>query len=293
MLRFVLTSREPQDKPQSEARARFIYEWRYIHIGLMLTTPTVMRSFQRYVQHIEPDGATDGMFPYGRHEKHWYNMADHMLESVDGMFAIFKGEDYPRRMFPHRFGDHNFAIELIDEGTVLFDQQIPFTGRGGVKLVNWLRRADGLEQDEFVLQLNQRAEELVQLAKSGGRVKRGVHSHQLPLDASLFKGSLFEMGGVQTYAAIEELWFESLDDLREFTNDADTRDLFKRREDIVDAAGSFSLVMNERVVWDYSLTPQAAVLNENSLEAVIARQELAWLDNGGWTGVPPVRDESY
>ena len=260
----------------------------------MLTTPTVMQGFQRYAQHLEPDGVTDDMFLYGRHPSEWFNMADHVLETFDDLKAIFQQEDYPRRMTPHSFGSHQFALELIEDATVDLDEATPFTGRGGVKLINWLYRAEGIDQQAHLdAWLDGRLVHLVEAAKSSGLVKRYTHSNQLPLDPDLFKGSLFEKGGVATYAGIEELWFESLDDLRAFVQSPEAREAVDKRQGVVDADRSFSIVMTERVVWDYSFMPRPAIQDPDSLEARIARQELAWIDNGGWTTVLPPSDTPY
>jgi hypothetical protein len=264
---------------------QFDYEWSVMHPTLMVTTPSVMAGFLRYVQHRTAAGATDEHFMYGRHEHDWYAMSDHWLVDLDALMAIFQGEDYPRRMAGHAFGGVDFVIELM-EGAVLHDQPVPFTGRGGVKLINFVARDADVDQqafesrwcDDYAKQVLSRADDAA--------LMRYVQNTQLPLDASLFKGSLFEAGGVQTYAGIEELWFEDLDALAAWCRTATTQDgLLEAADGLIDADRSFSMVTVERVVWDYTSanpSPRPAMENPDSLEAQLVKNELP---PGGWNQV--------
>jgi hypothetical protein len=78
------------------------------------------------------------------------------------------------------------------------------------------------------------------------------------------------------YAGIEELWFDDLDALYTFTQDAGVRAAVLARDAPVDPARSFSLVATERVVYDYTLgdssSPAPAVLDHDSLEARVDAQ---------------------
>ena len=60
------------------------------------------------------------------------------------------------------------------------------------------------------------------------------------VDREDFKGTLFELAGVGGYAGIEELWFEDLEALLRFTQDAGVRASILRADDPVDPAGSFA-----------------------------------------------------
>jgi hypothetical protein len=111
-----------------------------------------------------------------------------------------------------------------------------------------------------------------------GRLVQNVH---VEVDRSDFKGTLFELAGVGGYAGVEELWFEGLDDLLRFTRDAGVRAAVLSADAPVDPAGSFSLVVTERVVYDFTLgegsSPRPAVLVPGSLEARVDAQGYA-----GW-----------
>ena len=284
MMKFWLASRPPEHMD----RAEFDFQWSYIHVALMISTPSVMRGFQRYTQHRVADGATADILPYGAAAENWYNISDHWLPSLAELMAIFQSEDYQRRMHPHKFGGgHPLVIELTS-GEVLYDQPRPFTGRGGVKLVNFLARSDSLDQHEFAATWHDiYGPQVVLTARDDGHIKRYVQNPQLPLDASIFAGTLFEMGGVQTYAGIEELWFEDLASLRThvFGSGGKLRD---QADTFIDADRSFSMAVVERVVYDYTTdppSPRPAIENPDSLEAAVLRQERGW---GEWNKIQPV-----
>lgn len=283
MMKFWLVSRPPDDMD----RAEFDFHWSYIHVALMISTPTVMHGFRRYAQHRIAEGATTDLLPYGAAAEDWYNISDHWLDSLPALMEIFQSEDYRRRMHPHKFGGGNSLVIELTSGEVLYDQPEPFTGRGGVKLVNFLVRADSLEQNEFAKTWHDSyARQVVKAARSSGHVKRYVQNPQLPLDASAFAGTLFEMGGVQTYAGIEELWFEDLPSLRAYRDGAGA-ELLSAAEGLVDAERSFSMAVVERVVYDYTSNQPSrrpAIEDPDSLEASILRQERGW---GEWNKIEP------
>jgi hypothetical protein len=94
-------------------------------------------------------------------------------------------------------------------------------------------------------------------------------------DKELFKGTLFERGGLNSYIGFEEFWFDNLDDLANFKIVAAAEAGITNRDDC------FSVVTTERIVYDYSLgdksSPTAAVLSPGTLEAQIYAQGLS-----GW-----------
>lgn len=266
-------------------RERFDYEWSVIHTSLMVTTPSVMRTFERYVQHrcVRDELDWASMVPP---TTDWYNSSRHDLADLSQLQEqIFGGEDYPRRMFGHNFGDDSFVIELTTSETVL-DTAASHPGSGGVKLLNFLKRRDGLSQVEFEQQWrNSYTEAFLSAAKaSNNSVQRYVQNYQLPLDASIFAGSLFEAGGVQTYSGIEEIWFDDLESLKRFQSDpAAVNALAPALGAIAEIDQSFSMTVVERVVWDQTGDgPQPAVLDPNSFEAKLVAAERP---NDAWAAI--------
>ncbi len=280
-MKFTLVSRPKPDA----SRDYFDYEWGLIHTGLMATTPSVMKNFQRYIQHRAVDGITNDQVPYPLSTQGWYNMADHWVENLEALTeGIFGGGEYTRRMQPHSFGDKAFVIELTD-GVVLFDDPARVNGEG-VKLVNFLKRSEGIDAAEFYQKWQGQYAQTLLAQMTGDRplVRRYVQNKQLPLDPAVFKGTLFEMGGVGTYAGFEELWFDDLESLTAFTQDPEFRGLAALKDEFVDSENSFSLVLVERVVWDFTIpgAPRPAVLDPNSFEAQMIASERAW---GEWNTI--------
>jgi len=74
MMKFTLASHHKDDG----TRERFFYEWSIIHVALMLTSPSVMKLFRRYVQHYNILGVTNDMLvhPLGEYDYRKCNYAN-------------------------------------------------------------------------------------------------------------------------------------------------------------------------------------------------------------------------
>ena len=268
MIKFQLISRR---KP-GDTQEKYFYEWGIIHVALMITTPSVMCTFKRYAQHFTVNGVEGKRLLYPLSDMAWDNFADHWLKRPEDNLVPFESDDYMQRMHPHNFGDFHFVIEYLPE---TLRDEVPEFESGGVKLVHVVRSRRGLSLDEFAAAW--RDEHAAALLAAGatrpGRLVQNLHAE---VDKETFKGTLFELAGVGGYAGIEELWFEDLDALLEFTRDAGVRAAVLSEDAPVDPAGSFSMVVTERVVYDYARrsgkSPLPAVLDPHSLEAAIDSQ---------------------
>lgn len=268
MIKFQLISRR---KP-GDSQEKYFYEWGIIHVALMITTPSVMRTFKRYAQHFTVNDVDGSQLLYPLSEMAWDNFADHWLERPEDNLVPFRSDDYMRRMHPHSFGDSSFVIEYTRE---TLRDEAPWFQPGGPKLIHVVRGRAGLSRDEFAAAWRDR--HAAALLEAGAtRPGRLVQSLHVEVDREVFKGTLFELAGVGGYAGVEELWFDDLDALLRFTQDAGVRDAVLAGDAPVDPAGSFSLVVAERVVYDYTLgdgsSPPPAVLDPESLEAGIDAQ---------------------
>ena len=278
MIKFQLISRRKPDDTQE----KYFYEWGIIHVALMITTPSVMRAFKRYAQHFTVNGVDGGRLLYPLSDMAWDNFADHWLERAEDNLVPFDSDDYMQRMHPHSFGDSNFVIEYLME---TFRDDAPGFAAGGVKLIHVVKSRSGLASDEFAAAWRER--HAAALLRAGatrpGRLVQNLHAE---VDEETFKGTLFELAGVGGYAGIEELWFDDLDALLRFTQDGGVRASILGADDPVDPAGSFSMVVTERVVYDYTLghesSPVPAVLDPESLEARVDAQKYAGWNVPGW-----------
>jgi len=277
MLKFMLASRS---KPE-HTKERYFFEWGIIHVALMLTTPTVMSTFRRYAQHFVPDGL-DGdrlLFPFS--PMAWENMADHWLETWDDLVLPFKAEDYPNRMQPHNFGDSNFDLQLMT-GEELYAQDGYYSG--GVKLIHFLHRRDDVSPDDFKAAYRAHGEVLVEAGN--GNLRKYVQNTETHGDPEYFRGTLFELGGVNTYAGVEELWFDDVDAVYEFCEDAERAAMLRESYAAFADDTSYSMVTTERVVFDFAtaghVSPRPAVLQAGTIEALVDAQGYTGWWVPGW-----------
>lgn len=270
MMKFILAARK---KPE-DTQERYFYEWSIIHVALMITNPSTQRAFRRYTQHYTINGVSNELLWHPLSPMAWDNLADHWVETFEDLVSSVRGRDYVERMQPHKFGDSAFVVELTG-GRVIHEQ--PDFQSGGVKLIHFLRKAPALSQERFDRNWEQQhAPELVGELRKLGLLRKYVQNPRLELDPALMKGTLFEAGSVGTYAGIEELWFNGLEDLVRLRKDTGAWERIRASYATLTGAESFSMVTTERVVFDYVTpgrqTPRPAVLTPGTLEALIDAQ---------------------
>ena len=271
MMKFILaTRRKPEDTQE-----RYFYEWGVIHVALMVSNPSTLQVFKRYAQHYTINGVPGDLLWHPFSDMGWDNMADHWLERFDDIAVSVRSADYVQRMQPHKFGDSHFAVELTG-GRVLHEE--PGFQNGGVKLIHFLRKRPELSQEEFDRRWkDEHAPVVLDALRSAGILRKYVQSPRLPLDPAMFKGTLFEAGGVGLHGGIEEFWFRSLDDLARLRNDPAAWERIRSSDRRLTAqSGSFAMVTTERVVFDFATpglnTPTPAVLIQGTFEAMIEAQ---------------------
>ena len=280
MLKFTLASRHKDEG----TRERFFYEWSIIHVALMLTTPSTFRVFRRYVQHYGIQGITNDMLIHPFSDQDWESFADHWVERHEDVMNSVHNRDYVERMQPHSFGSHRF-ITGLSTFDVIYEQ--PGFRSGGVKLIHFLKKKAGLSQEAFNRQFHgPHASAWNHLIASKGLLRKYVQDTPVDLDPAIFKGTLFEMGSIGLYAGMEEFWFESVDALARLRREPQIcKAICDSEGSFVDPAGSISMVVNERVVFDFvtpnERTPMPAVTNPDSLEAIIDRQGYKDFDKPG------------
>lgn len=275
-IKFILCARRKREDSQE----RYFYEWGNVHVAMMLTTPVVTRVFQRYVQHFAITGVESDRLIFPLSDMDWDNMADHWLATYDDFVASLTDEGYRERMQPHKFGDDAFALAL-STGHLRFVRE-GFRSGGGVKLAHWLRKNPALSNDEFNRRyISEYGPALVD-ALGGNLLRKYVQNTQLQIAPERFAGTLFEHGDVGKYAGIDELWFDSLDDVYRLQEDPSLYDrLLAAGEGLFDPEESFSMVTTERVVFDFvtpgEKSPAPAIQNPDSLEArVVAQGNRDW-----------------
>ena len=284
MMKFILAAR----RKTGDTQERYFYEWSIIHVALMITNPSTQRAFKRYAQHYTINDIDENALWFPRSAMAWDNMADHWLETMDDLRASVASDDYRNRMQPHKFGGDDFCVELTD-GRVLYEA--PDFRNGGVKLVHFLRKRPDYSESEFSDRMREEhAPLLLEAVRPLGLLRKYVQNPRLPLDPALFKGTLFEQGGMGNHAVIEEFWFSGVDDFKRLRACPGWDRILSSYRRFV-AEGSFSMVTTERVVFDYVTpdrqTPRPAVLTPGTLEYLIDQQGYTGFNVPKPPGAPP------
>jgi hypothetical protein len=283
-MKFILAARR---KPE-DTQERYFYEWGIIHVALMITNPSTQRAFTRYAQHYTINGVSNDVLWHPLSPMAWDNMADHWLDKFEDLGASVRSEDYVRRMQPHKFGDSNFAVELTS-GRVIYEAA-DFQN-GGVKLIHFLKRGSGISREDFDRRWqDEHAPLVLEALRPLGVLRKYVQNPTLPLDPQIFKGTLFEAGGVGQHGGVEEYWFNGLDDLKRLRQEP-AWERIKASDAHLTAPGSFSMVTTERVVFDYVTpgrqTPRPAVLTPGTLEWMLDAQGYSEFNVPKPPGGPP------
>jgi EthD domain len=283
-MKFILAARR---KPE-DTQEKYFYEWGIIHVALMITNPSTQRVFKRYAQHYTINGVPNELLWHPLSPMAWDNMADHWLDKFEDLGASVHSAVYITRMLPHKFGDPNFAVELTG-GRVMFEAA-DFQN-GGVKLIHFLKRSADISQEEFDRRWqDEHAPLVLEALRPLGGLRKYVQNPTLPLDPQIFKGTLFEAGGIGQHGGIEEYWFNGLDDLKRLRQDS-AWERIKASDARLTAPGSFSMVTTERVVFDYVTpgreTPRPAVLTPGTLEWMLDAQGYSEFNVPKPPGAPP------
>ena len=141
-------------------------------------------------------------------------MADHWLETWADLVLPFKADDYPNRMQPHNFGDSNFDLQLM---TGASSTRTTGTTAAAVKLVHFLHRREDVGLEDFKARYRAHGDVLVEAGR--GLLRKYVQNTETTGDPAYFKGTLFELGGVNSYTGVEELWFDDVDAVYAFCAD--------------------------------------------------------------------------
>ena len=272
-IKFLICARRKRNNTQEH----YFYEWGNIHVALMLTTPEVMRVFKRYVQHFSVSDISSEQLIFPLSEMEWDNMADHWIETYDDFVVSLTANGYVKRVQPHKFGDDAFELSLA-KGRLAYQKE-GFRSGGGVKLIHWIRKNPELSSDEFDHRYFEHYGPAM-IEAAGLRLRKYVQNTPLKLDAERFRGTLFEKGGVGKFAAVDEIWFDSIDDLVSLReNEATYSKVQAAIDGLVDPNGTFSMVTTERIVFDFitqgEQSPPPSIHDASSLEAHVDQQGYA------------------
>jgi len=244
MNKFMLANR----RKEGMTLEQFNYEWGVIHVAVMLTTPSAMQIFRRYVQGYTLAGVDGPALAYPLSPQRWDGFASLSFETLDDFARSMEEPDYLVRARPHDFSDPAMVLELTGEEVIFDDLAAP--EEDVVKLVHFLRRAPGVGREQFASEWRAGYATAVTDATRDGKglVRKYVQNPALGLEGSPFEGSAYAQGVFGSFGGIEEFFFASRADFDAFTQDAGMREFLRERgAGIVDPDGSFSMVVTDRL----------------------------------------------
>jgi EthD domain len=238
-VKFVLANRRKEGMSLEEFR----YEWGVVHVAIMVTSPPATERIRRYVQGYSLEEAFPGVpLVYAFSPDHWDGFASLTFETLGEFLASVQ----PRQGGPaHDFSHPSMVVDVTSE-EVIFDE-LAAAEQDAVKLIHFLRPAEGVSREQFAAAW--RGGYAVAVADAvRGAARKYVQNAPLPLERSPFRGSVYGQGAFGSYGGIEELFFASRADFSAFARDARARDLVGKAGDgLVDAPGSFSMVVTDRL----------------------------------------------
>lgn len=252
MNKFMLVNR----RKEGMTPERFRYEWGVVHVAVMLTTPSAMEIFRRYVQGYSLDDVDSSALAYPLAPQQWEGFASLSFETLEDVARSMREPDYLERARPHDFSDPEMVVELTSEDVIFDDLDAP--EEDVVKLVHFLRRAPGVGRDQFASAWrDEHASAVTEAARDAkGLVRKYVQNPVLGLEGTVYEGGGYGQGMFGNYGGVEEFFFASRADLDAFTQDAQVRAVLgERRAGIVDAAGSFSMVVTDRLRFTSARSP--------------------------------------
>jgi hypothetical protein len=258
---------------ETDTLEEFYWHWGILHAALLITQPVAMEVFERYVQNYPIPGVRDDELIHPLRPGGYTGIADHWLAGLDELNQFGHDPYYHARMGNHMFSQPGrLWMQLTGGRETLFDGD----GSPQVKLFHFLAKREDLSHEEFAAAWrDEHAPIFGDAMGPSGPVRRYAQSLGLPPDSSAFDGTfLAPGGGVGACAGIEEIWFDSLDDLSRLRLDSALYESIRASEErFLDLDRTYSFVLYERVVVDVvNGGPRAAVLDPTSLEASIVAQ---------------------
>jgi hypothetical protein len=258
MNKFILTNR----RKEGMTLEQFRYEWGVVHVAVMLTTPSAMQIFRRYVQGYPLADIDGSALAYPLAPERWDGYASLSFETLDDFARSMEEPDYLVRARPHDFSDPAMVLELTGEEVIFDDLDASDAPEEDVvKLVHFLRRAPGVSREQFAsIWRGEYAAAVTDATRDAkGPVRKYVQNPALALEGSVFEGSAYAQGVFGSYGGIEEFFFANRADFDAFTRDTGMRELLRERgAAIADPDGSFSMVVTDRLRFTSALSPDGS-----------------------------------
>jgi hypothetical protein len=249
MMKFMLTNRRLKGMSHEE----FNYQWGVVHVALMVTTPSAMQVFRRYVQGYALSDVSDDLLVYPQSDARWDGFATLSFEDMEAFMGALDEPDNNDRAKPHHFSAPEMIAQLTGED-VLHDA-LSLPEEQVVKLVNFFKRRDDVPLDEFH-RLWREDHAPLALAETD-LVHRYVQNPALTFDEETFAGTPYGQGAFTLYAGVEELWVDGGEGLDQFA--ARLRDPLRESAGrFADPEQSFTMAVTDRLRFQSALDPTGA-----------------------------------
>ena len=249
MMKFMLCNRRLDGMSPEE----FNYQWGVVHVAIMVTTPSAMQVFRRYVQGYALSQVDDELLLYPRSAAAWDGFATLAFESMDAFMGSLAEQDYVDRAKPHVFSAPEMIAQLTGEDVLRDALDLP--EERAVKLVHFLKRRDDVPLDEF--HRRWREDHAARVLAEPDLVHRYVQNPALNFDADTFAGTPYGQGAFTLYAGVEELWLDGAGGLEAFAERL--RDPLRVGADaFADPAGSFTVVVTDRLRFASAPDPEGS-----------------------------------
>jgi len=268
------------------SQARYFYEWGVVHTALMLTTPSVMKVFRRYVQCYRVNDVSNDVLVHPQSAESWDSIGVHYFTSPADMVESVTAPDYVARMQPHSFGESVFVFEFTTPEPAYDSGLLP--PDGALKVVNFLKVREGLSAQEFNgIWREEHTPALLTLTAEPGLVRKYVRNPAYDLSAAMqdgtFHGTLFEHAKAGGYGGVEEIYVDDVSGLARLRQDeAIYPEIRASKSRFVDFDNSFSMVVAEREPFRAVLDPAGGASHAWALGGLQVSSR-----HGEWFNAPP------
>lgn len=267
-------------------QARYFYEWGVVHVALMLTTPSVMKVFRRYVQCYRVNDVPNEVLVHPQSGENWDSIGVHYFTGMADMVESVTAPDYVARMSPHSFGDSAFVFEFTSPEQAYDSGALP--ADGALKVVNFLKPRAGVSEAEFNgLWRDEHTPALLDRTADTGPVRKYVRNPAYDLSAAMevgtFRGTLFEKAQAGGYGGVEEIYVDDVEALTRLRHDEGIHRMIRASKSrFVDFDESFSMVVVEREPFRAVLDPGGGATHCWALGGLQVSSR-----HGEWFSAPP------
>lgn len=219
----------------------FYHEFEITHVQLMKQAQCE-RFIKRYTQN-KSLSINNSVEFLAKIDTQFDSQASLAFDDMKKIEDFFSDPEYIQIVKPHEFTDPNYmTFELCEENIIK-------SGEGdepGVKVIYYFKPHSNLSRYEFRKVIEGPYTELLLIKKE--LLSLYLRSYCFPEEYTVFAQSVFPNARISHYGVIDELWFNSLEDMKLFHQNL-KQTIQKKISDAIDLKNSFGLVVRDKVVF--------------------------------------------